>query len=368
MKFSLTHNLGKARRGQLQFDRGCVETPAFMPVGTYGTVKAMTPEEVRETGADIILGNTFHLMLRPGVEVIDAHGGLHDFMRWDRPILTDSGGFQVWSLAERRSITEKGVSFASPIDGSKVFMGPEESMAMQRSLGSDIVMIFDECTPYPATEQQANDSMELSLRWAERSKRAHAGNPSALFGIVQGGMFEPLRMRSAAGLRSIGFDGYAIGGLSVGEPEEERNRVLDFTVPNLPTDRPRYLMGVGRPQDIIDGVLRGIDMFDCVMPTRNARNGYLFTSRGVVKIRNARYERDTRPLDPECLCSTCTRYSRAYLKHLDRCNEILGSRLMTMHNLWFYQELMRGIRSAIEAGNLEVFVAAFLEKMALGPE
>jgi queuine tRNA-ribosyltransferase len=338
-----------------------------MPVGTYGTVKAMAPEEVRESGADVILGNTFHLMLRPGTEVIEKHGSLHGFMNWPGPILTDSGGFQVWSLAERRKITEQGVTFASPIDGSRVFMGPEESMAVQRSLGSDIVMIFDECTPYPATERQASESMELSLRWAERSRRAHAGNPAALFGIVQGGMHESLRVRSARELVAIGFDGYAIGGLSVGEPHQERDRVLDFTVPQLPIDRPRYLMGVGRPEDIIAGVLRGIDMFDCVMPTRNARNGYLFTSRGVLKIRNARYEQDTGPIDPDCGCGACAKYSRAYLRHLDRCNEMLGSRLMTLHNLTFYQNLMCGLRQAIGTGTLESFVAAYLEKLRLGP-
>ena len=343
-------------------DRGTIRTPAFMPVGTYGTVKAMTPPEVRQTGADIILGNTFHLMLRPGTEVIEAHGGLHGFMQWQRPILTDSGGFQVWSLAERRKISEKGVTFASPIDGSKVFMGPEESMSVQKALGSDIVMIFDECTPYPASENQARESMELSLRWAERSKRAHEGNASALFGIVQGGMYEELRVRSAHGLVDMGFVGYAIGGLSVGEPHEERDRVLDFTVPELPADRPRYLMGVGRPEDIIEGVLRGIDMFDCVMPTRNARNGYLFTSSGVLKIRNARYAMDTRPVDADCDCETCQNYSRAYIKHLERCNEILGARLMTIHNLRFYQNLMQGLRDAIGAGALNPFVHQFLEK------
>jgi queuine tRNA-ribosyltransferase len=362
MKFEVLNTSGKARQGALQFERGEVRTPAFMPVGTYGTVKAMTAEEVRETGADIILGNTFHLMLRPGTEVIEEHGDLHDFMRWQRPMLTDSGGFQVWSLAKRRQIDEKGVTFASPIDGSKVFMGPEESMAVQKSLGSDIVMIFDECTPYPATEEQASESMLRSLRWAERSKQAHSGNPSSLFAIVQGGMYESLRIHSARALLEMGFDGYAIGGLSVGEPHDERDRVLDFTVPELPDDRPRYLMGVGRPEDIIAGVVRGIDMFDCVMPTRNARNGYLFTSRGVLKIRNARYEKDTTPLDPECDCSTCRNYSRAYLKHLDRCNEILGSRLMSMHNLRFYQNLMQGLRDAIEADTLDAFVNNYLEK------
>jgi len=366
MEFQLHKTSGKARLGELRFERGTVRTPAFMPVGTYGTVKAMTPGEVRTTGADIILGNTFHLMLRPGTDVIEAHGGLHGFMQWKRPILTDSGGFQVWSLSERRKITEKGVTFASPIDGSKVFMGPEESMAVQKSLGSDIVMIFDECTPYPATEQQALDSMELSLRWAERSKRAHQGNPSALFGIVQGGMYEKLRVHSARGLVNIGFDGYAIGGLSVGEPHDERDRVLDFTVPELPQDRPRYLMGVGRPQDIIAGVIRGVDMFDCVMPTRNARNGYLFTSRGVLKIRNARYENDLGPVDPACGCETCQNYSRAYLKHLEKCNEILGARLMTIHNLHFYQTLMQGLRESIGDGTLDAFIEEFLEGLQRG--
>jgi queuine tRNA-ribosyltransferase len=364
MEFNAVKQVGKARLGLLKFERGEVRTPAFMPVGTYGTVKAMTPDEVRESGADILLGNTFHLMLRPGTDVIEKHGDLHDFMQWKRPILTDSGGFQVWSLAERRKITEQGVTFASPIDGSKVFMGPEESMAVQKSLGSDIVMIFDECTPYPATEEQASESMELSLRWAERSKRAHEGNPSALFGIVQGGMHESLRVRSAQELVRIGFDGYAIGGLSVGEPHEERDRVLDFTVPELPTDRPRYLMGVGRPEDIIAGVIRGVDMFDCVMPTRNARNGYLFTSRGVLKIRNARHEFDTGPIDAECDCSTCQTYSRSYLRHLDRCNEILGSRLMTMHNLRYYQNLMQGLRDAIEQNRLDAFVEEYRAKQA----
>ena len=366
MKFTLKATDGKARLGELEFDRGTVRTPAFMPVGTYGTVKAMTPGEVRDTGADIVLGNTFHLMLRPGTGVIEAHGGLHGFMQWKRPILTDSGGFQVWSLAERRKITEQGVTFASPVDGSRVFMGPEESMAVQKSLGSDIVMIFDECTPYPATEGQARESMELSLRWAERSKRAHEGNSSALFGIVQGGMHQDLRVESARGLIDIGFDGYAIGGLSVGEPHDERDRVLDFTVPELPADRPRYLMGVGRPEDIIAGVVRGVDMFDCVMPTRNARNGYLFTSRGVLKIRNARFENDLGPIDPDCDCEACRSYSRAYLKHLEKCNEILGARLMTIHNLRFYQNLMQGIRDAIAAGALENFAGTYLEGLKRG--
>lgn len=350
---------GTARRGRLSFGRGTVETPTFMPVGTYGTVKAMTPEELRETGAQIILGNTFHLFLRPGTAVIEAHGDLHDFMHWDGPILTDSGGFQVWSLAERRKITEQGVHFQSPVDGAKIFLGPEESMAIQRSLGSDIVMCFDECTPYPCTEQQARQSMELSMRWAQRCKAAHGDNPNALFGIVQGSMYAGLREESAAALTEIGFDGYAVGGLSVGESAEERERVLDDTVPHLPTDKPRYLMGVGRPEDIVEAVRRGIDMFDCVMPTRNARNGHLFTRHGIIRIRNAAHERDTRPLDEQCSCYTCRNYSRAYLRHLHRCNEILASRLSTWHNLHYYQELMAGLRAAIEAGKLEEFVAEF---------
>ncbi len=361
MKFSIDTTDGKARTGRLEFDRGVVHTPAFMPVGTYGTVKALTPEEVRSSGAEIVLGNTFHLMLRPGTEVIEQHGDLHDFMQWDGPILTDSGGFQVWSLAERRTITEKGVEFASPVDGDRIFLGPEESMAVQRALGSDIVMVLDECTPYPATEQEARASMELSLRWAERSKKAHEGNSNALFGIVQGGVYEPLRVQSARGLADIGFDGYAIGGLAVGEPFEERNHVLDFTVPALPEDHPCYLMGVGKPEDLVASVLRGVDMFDCVLPTRNARNGHLFTRSGVMKIRNARFESDTAPIDPECACATCRGgYSRAYLRHLDRCNEILGSRLMTIHNLHFYQHLMKSMREAIADGRLADFTNAFL--------
>ncbi len=360
MKFELLATEGRARRGRLHFSRGTVETPAFMPVGTYGSVKAMTPAQLKEIGAEIILGNTFHLFLRPGTDVIAAHGGLHGFAGWDRPILTDSGGFQVWSLAERRKITPEGVTFASPVDGSKVFLSPEVSMRIQRALDSDIVMIFDECTPYPATESQARESMELSLAWAERSKRAHEGNANALFGIVQGGMYEALRARSARALIDIGFDGYAIGGLSVGEPAAEREHMLDVTVPHLPTDRPRYLMGVGRPEDLVEGVRRGVDMFDCVMPTRNARNGHYFTRFGAVRVRNAKYERDTRPIDEACACYTCrSGFSRAYLRHLDRCNEILGSVLGTIHNLHYYQELMRGLREAIAAGRLDAFVAAF---------
>ncbi len=352
MRFELLATDGDARRGRLSFARGSVETPVFMPVGTYGTVKAMTPEELVEVGAEILLGNTFHLLGRPGVAIIEAHGGLHGFMHWDRPILTDSGGFQVYSLGGLRKITEDGVRFRSPVDGSPVFIGPEESMAVQRALGSDIVMIFDECTPYPADADTAQVSMELSLRWAERSKQAHGDNPSALFGIVQGGMYPDLRSRSLDGLMTIGFDGYAVGGLSVGEPESERLAVLDQLADKLPADRPRYLMGVGTPADIVKAVMRGIDMFDCVMPTRHARNGHLFTSRGRVRIRNAAHKADTGPLDPHCFCYTCRNYSRAYLHHLDKCNEILGSRLNTIHNLAFYQALMYRLRDAVEAGTL----------------
>lgn len=359
MELELIATQGLARRGRLRFERGTVETPAFMPVGTYGTVKAMTPEELTGLGAEMILGNTFHLMLRPGTEVIGRCGGLHRFMHWERPILTDSGGFQVFSLGDLRKISEEGVSFRSPVDGSPVFLGPEESMAVQRALGSDVVMIFDECTPYPADEERTRASMELSLRWAARSRAAHADNPAALFGIVQGGMYESLREASLDGLTRIGFDGYAVGGLSVGEPEADRLRVLDFLADRLPAGRPRYLMGVGTPEDIVAAVCRGIDMFDCVMPTRHARNGYLFTHRGTVKIRNTAYRGDEGPLDPLCDCYTCRHYSRAYLRHLDRCNEILGARLNTLHNLHYYQSLMRGLRQAIEAGALDAFVADF---------
>lgn len=364
MKFKLINTDDLARRGQLEFKRGKVETPAFMPVGTYGTVKAMTPEELTETGAQIILGNTFHLMLRPGTEVISKHGDLHDFMHWQGPILTDSGGFQVFSLAKMRKISEQGVVFQSPVDGAKVELTPESSMQVQKALGSDIVMQFDECTPYPATEQEAAESMELSLRWAARCQTAHQGNPNALFGIVQGGMYGDLRARSAEGLKQLGFDGYAIGGLSVGEPEAERNHILDLTLPHLPADRPRYLMGVGKPEDIVEGVRRGIDMFDCVIPTRNARTGFLYTSEGIVKIRNSRYQDDTRPLDPTCQCYTCRHYSRAYLRHLDKCGEILGARLNTIHNLHYYQDLMRQIRAAIEAGAFVNFAQDFYLKRA----
>ena len=364
MHFELLTRDGAARRGRLSFDRGVVETPAFMPVGTYGTVKAMTPEELIGIGAQIVLGNTFHLMLRPGVEVIRRHGSLHRFMHWEGPILTDSGGFQVFSLGDLRKITEEGVHFRNPINGSPVFLSPEESMAVQRVLGSDIAMIFDECTPYPAAEADARASMELSRRWAARSRDAHGDNPAALFGIVQGGMYEHLREESLAGLLDIGFDGYALGGLSVGEPEEDRLRVLDSLSAHLPVERPRYLMGVGTPQDIIAAVRRGIDMFDCVMPTRNGRNGYLFTHQGVVKIRNACHRADEAPLDPHCDCYTCTNYSRAYLHHLARCNEILGARLNTIHNLHFYQWLMDGLRESIAAGSLDAFVRDFEAKLA----
>jgi queuine tRNA-ribosyltransferase len=359
MKFELLATDGRARRGSLQFARGTVETPAFMPVGTYGTVKAMLPEEVRELGADIILGNTFHLMLRPGTEVVRLHGGLHDFMNWPGPILTDSGGFQVYSLAEMRRITEVGVEFRSPVDGARIFMGPEESMQVQRELGADIVMVFDECTPYPASEEQAARSMELSLRWAERSKAAHGDNPAALFGIVQGGMYPELRRRSLAGLRAIDFDGYAIGGLSVGEPKADRDRVLETLGPELPADRPRYLMGVGTPEDLVECVRRGIDMFDCVLPTRNARTGFLYTRQGLVRIRNARHRQDTRPIDEECACYTCRHYSRAYLRHLDRCGEVLSARLNTIHNLHYYLDLMRNMRQAIKSGKFDSFVEGF---------
>ena len=365
MKFEHLHRSGLARHNRLHFSRGIVETPVFMPVGTYGTVKAMTPEELQAMGARIILGNTFHLWLRPGTEVIRAHGDLHDFIHWSGPILTDSGGFQVWSLGELRKITEEGVHFRSPVDGSKVFMGPEESMAIQRELGSDIVMIFDECTPYPATEEQARRSMELSLRWAERSKAAHGDNPAALFGIVQGGIYTHLRQASLEGLMAIGFDGYAVGGLSVGEPPADRWRVLDFLAERLPADKPRYLMGVGTPEDIVEAVARGIDMFDCVLPTRNARNGHLFTHEGVVRIRNARYRMDTGPLDPYCDCYTCRNYSRAYLRHLQRCNEILGARLATIHNLFHYQQLMARLRAAIAEGRFASFRDDFYHQRGL---
>lgn len=359
MNFTLHKTDGRARRGTIQLTHGNVETPAFMPVGTYGTVKAMSPQELKDIGAHIVLGNTFHLWLRPGLEVIEAHGGLHRFMGWDGPILTDSGGFQVFSLGELRKITGGGVEFRSPVNGDKCFLSPEESMRIQKVLNSDIVMIFDECTPYPADEQVAGVSMRLSLSWAERSKRGHEGNPNALFGIVQGGMHEHLRDESLRELMGIGFDGYAIGGLSVGEPKDDMQRILEHTAPQLPPNKPRYLMGVGTPEDLVDGVEQGIDMFDCVMPTRNARNGHLFTRHGDVRIKNARYRMDLSPLDAQCTCYTCRNFTRAYLHHLHKLNEILGARLNTIHNLHYYQELMAGIRAAIEQGKFTDFVAEF---------
>ena len=369
MKFELKSTDGLARRTTLSFPRGEIQTPIFMPVGTSATVKAMTPQELLDVGAQIVLGNTFHLMLRPGTEVIQAHGDLHDFMQWQKPILTDSGGFQVWSLAELRKISEKGVTFRSPIDGSKQFLGPEEAIDIQAKLGSDIVMIFDECTSYPATEREARQSMELSMRWAQRSKNAHnaitstveSDSTSALFGIIQGGMYEHLRDESLAGLVDIGFDGYAIGGLSVGEPKEEMYRVLKHLAHKMPSDKPRYLMGVGTPENLVTAVHYGIDMFDCVLPTRNARNGWLYTNTGVVKIRNAQYEKDTRPIDEDCGCYTCKQFSRSYIKHLLKNNEILGARLATVHNLHFFLNLMAQMRDAIETQSFENFKGNFFE-------
>ncbi len=364
MDFELFQTDGHARRAQLTFSRGTIQTPAFMPVGTYGTVKTMRPEEIAGLGAEILLGNTFHLMLRPGTEVIQKHGDLHDFMNWDKPILTDSGGFQVFSLAKMRKITEEGVHFRSPVNGNKILLSPEYSMQIQRELGSDIVMIFDECTPYPASRIEARDSMELSLRWAKRSKEAHANNTSALFGIVQGGMYEDLREISAQQLMKIGFDGYAIGGLSVGEPKEERDKVLETTTPLLPHNKPRYLMGVGKPEDIVESVSRGIDMFDCVIPTRNARNGFIFTRNGKLNIRNSKHQFDTAPIDEQCGCYTCQNFSRAYLRHLDKCKEMLGAHLNTVHNLYYYQELMRDIREAIEQQRFDRFMTEFYARQS----
>ena len=361
LAFELLASDGAARRGRLTLAHGVVETPVFMPVGTYGTVKAMAPDELAAMGARIVLGNTFHLWLRPGLEVIAAHGGLHRFMGWDGPILTDSGGFQVFSLGALRKIGEEGVRFASPIDGSRLFLTPEESMRIQQVLNSDVVMIFDECTPYPATLDEAARSMRLSLRWARRSREAHdqLQNSNALFGIVQGGMHESLRDESLAGLVEIGFDGFAIGGLSVGEPKDEFSRILAHTAPRLPADKPRYLMGVGTPEDLVRAVGQGIDMFDCVMPTRNARNGWLFTRHGDIKIKNAQYKLDTRPLDDSCGCYTCRHFTRAYLHHLHRAGEILGARLNTIHNLFYYQTLMAEMRAAIVAGEFAAFVVRF---------
>jgi queuine tRNA-ribosyltransferase len=366
MRFTLLAQDGATRRGRLDFPRGTVETPAFMPVGTYGTVKAMTPENLEEIGAEIILANTFHLYLRPGLEVIRAHNGLHRFMHWRRPILTDSGGFQVWSLAEMRKITEEGAHFRSPVDGTAVFLSPEESMRIQRVLGADVAMSFDECTPYPATEEQARASMELSMRWALRGFREYYRDepPGTLFGIVQGGIHTGLRLGSLAALEQIGFAGLAVGGLAVGETQAEREQVLDELMPHMPRDKPRYLMGVGRPEDIIEAVRRGIDMFDCVMPTRHARNAHLFTRSGVINIRNAAHQKDTQPIEEECLCYTCRHYSRSYLRHLDKCGEILGSHLNTIHNLHFYQRLMSEIRAAIAAGRFEAYRSEFYARTA----
>jgi queuine tRNA-ribosyltransferase len=373
LQFELLQRDANARRGRLRLAHGIVDTPAFMPVGTYGTVKAMTPRELDELGAQIVLGNTFHLWLRPGLEVIGKHAGLHRFMGWPRPILTDSGGFQVFSLGSLRKISEEGVRFASPVNGDRLFLTPEESMRIQRVLGADVVMVFDECTPYevdgtPATHAHAADSMRLSLRWARRSRDEfdRLGNGNALFGIVQGGMYETLRDESVAGLVDIGFDGYAIGGLSVGEPKEEMLRLLAHTAPRLPQDKPRYLMGVGTPEDLLAGIAAGIDMFDCVLPTRNARNGWLFTANGDIKIRNSRYKDDTAPLDADCACYTCRNFSRAYLHHLQRVNEITGSRLNTIHNLHFYLHLMRRAQAAIEAGRFGEFAQETSQRRAAG--
>ncbi len=363
MKFELIATDGLARRGRLELAHGVVETPVFMPVGTYGAVKGMRPVDLEANGTQILLGNTFHLWLRPGLDVISAHGGLHDFIGWHRPILTDSGGFQVFSLGDLRKISEQGVAFRSPIDGASCFLSPEESMRIQRVLNSDVVMAFDECTPYPASREEAAKSMHLSIRWAERSKRAHEANRNALFGIVQGGMYETLRDECLAELVQMGFDGFAIGGLSVGEPKADMLRILRHTAPRLPQAQPRYLMGVGTPRDLVSAVRQGIDMFDCVLPTRNARNGWVYTSEGIIKLRNAAYRSDTGPLDPDCDCYTCVNFTRAYLHHLHRINEMLGAQLNTLHNLAFYQRLMAGLRDAIAAGRLDDHV----DSLKLGP-
>jgi len=364
MNFNVTSTDGHARNGTLILPRGSIKTPAFMPVGTSATVKAMTPEELCDIGAEIILANTFHLMLRPGTDTIATLGGLHKFMHWDKPILTDSGGYQVFSLGETCKISEQGVTFSSPVDGDKVFLGPEESISVQKSLGSDIIMCFDECTPYPINKENARLSMELSLRWAKRSKIAHQDHSAMLFGIIQGGMFPQLRMDSLHGLLDIGFDGYAIGGLSVGEPKDEMLAVLDYLVSKMPVSSPRYLMGVGKPEDIVEAVYRGVDMFDCVIPTRNARNGHLFVNSGIIRILNSQYKNDTHPLDGLCGCYTCKHYSRAYLRHLAMNNEILGARLNTYHNLYYYQQLMLGLRQAINEQKLDHFVTDFYAKRA----
>ena len=363
LEFSVLATSGPARRGRLKLAHGVIQTPAFMPVGTYGAVKGMRPQQVEDTGADVILGNTFHLWLRPGLDVIQAHGGLHRFVGWNKPILTDSGGFQVFSLGDIRKISEEGVSFRSPIDGAKCFLTPEESMRIQRVLNSDIVMAFDECTPHPATHSEAQISMRLSMRWAQRSQEAHQGNPNALFGIIQGGMYEDLRGESIEKLVALNFDGYAIGGLAVGEPKADMQRIMSFTTPRMPEDKPRYLMGVGTPTDLVNAVSAGVDMFDCVLPTRNARNGWLYTSTGIVKLRNAQYRFDEMPLDENCSCYTCKHFSKSYLHHLQRIDEMLGAHLNTVHNLHFYQSLMKGMRSAIELDQLDAYVSdlAFME-------
>ena len=364
MKFNVSSTSGYARRGELDFPRGKVQTPAFMPVGTNGTVNALEVENLQETGSEIILGNTYHLMLRPGDELIKNFGGLHKFSNWDKPILTDSGGFQVWSLGDLAKITEEGVSFQSPYDGKKCFMSPEDSMQIQANLGSDIVMVFDECTPYPAEHEQAKISMELSLRWAQRSRDAHKSE-SALFGIVQGGMHEDLRTLSLQGLEEIGFDGIAVGGLSVGEPKEDKTRILQHLAPHLPASKPHYLMGVGKPEDIVEAVFYGIDMFDCVLPTRNARNGQLITSYGVLNIRNAPSKLSDDPIDPNCGCKVCKNYSQAYLNHLDKTNEMLGSILNSFHNIFYYQSLMNEIRLSIETDSFAKFIKDFYNKRHL---
>jgi queuine tRNA-ribosyltransferase len=362
MTFEVKATDGLARRGEITFPLGTIQTPAFMPVGTYGTVKGVTTDQVKGSGAEILLGNTFHLMLRPGAEQVAKLGGLHQMMHWDRPILTDSGGFQVFSLGKMRKITEEGVRFRSPVDGSEVWLDPERSMGVQRQLGSDIVMIFDECTPYPVSYEDSKKSMELSLRWAKRSLIAHADSPSALFGIVQGSMFLDQRDKSLEALVEMGFDGYAIGGLSVGEPKDEMLKVMRHTAPRLPENQPRYVMGVGKPEDLVEGVRRGVDMFDCVMPTRNARNSHLFIDTGILKLRNAANRTYEGPIDVTCDCYTCENYSRAYLHHLDKCGEILGATLNTIHNLRHYQSVMEGLRTAIEAGQLDQFVTEFYAK------
>ena len=367
MSFTVKATDGLARRGEITFQRGTIQTPAFMPVGTYGTVKGVTTDQVKDSGAEILLGNTFHLMLRPGAEQVAKLGGLHQMIHWDRPILTDSGGFQVFSLGKMRKITEDGVKFRSPVDGSEVWLDPERSMDVQRQLGSDIVMIFDECTPYPVSYEDSKKSMELSLRWAKRSLIAHGDSPSALFGIVQGSMFLDQRDQSLEALVEMGFDGYAIGGLSVGEPKDEMFKVMRHTAPLLPDNQPRYVMGVGKPEDLVEGVRRGVDMFDCVMPTRNARNSHLFIDTGVLKLRNAANRTYEGPIDETCDCYTCQNYSRAYLHHLDKCGEILGATLNTIHNLRHYQRVMEGLRGAIEVGQLDQFVTEFYAKRGMTP-